>query len=144
MLYVDCDSHILPEDAFDEVAPEFRARGPRLVADEKGVRVVYEARQKNIPDYARHIPNPFNPRPRVSRRRSRAVACRHGECQVRYAGVGAQQWSFLLRRRSGNSALSVCRSYNNSLGRIVKKYPGKFFGLVTLPIASSRTGGGRA
>ena len=65
MLYVDCDSHILPEDAFDEVAPEFRARGPRLVADEKGVRVVYEARQKNIPDYARHIPNPFNPRPRV-------------------------------------------------------------------------------
>jgi hypothetical protein len=46
MLYVDCDSHILPEDAFDEVAPEFRARGPRLIADEKGVRVVYEARQK--------------------------------------------------------------------------------------------------
>ena len=31
-------------------------------------------------------------------------------------------------------ALSVCRSYNNSLGRIIKKFPGKFFGLVTLPL----------
>ena len=41
MLYVDCDSHILPDDAFDEVAPEFRAQGPRLVADEKGRRVVH-------------------------------------------------------------------------------------------------------
>ena len=37
MSYVDCDSHILPEDAFDEVAPEYRAQGPKLVTDESGV-----------------------------------------------------------------------------------------------------------
>ena len=66
MIYVDCDSHILPDNAFDEVAPEFRAHGPRLVSDARGVRVVYEERQKGIPDYARLIPNPFNPRPRVA------------------------------------------------------------------------------
>ena len=65
MVYIDCDSHILPDDAFDEVAPKFRAQGPKIVSDDKGVRVVYPARQRGIPDYARHIPNPFNPRPRV-------------------------------------------------------------------------------
>jgi len=66
MAYIDCDSHILPEDAFDEVAPEFRSLGPKIVSDESGTRVVYAARQRGIPDYARQIPNPFNPRPRVA------------------------------------------------------------------------------
>ena len=31
-------------------------------------------------------------------------------------------------------ALSVCRPYNNSIGRIVKKSPGKFIGLVTVSV----------
>ncbi|MGH7784151.1 MAG: hypothetical protein ACREO5_09970, partial [Candidatus Binatia bacterium] len=66
MTYIDCDSHILPFDAFDEVALKFPAESPKIVCDENGnYAVVYAARQKNIPDYARHIPNPFNPRPRV-------------------------------------------------------------------------------
>src|SRR5437879_12802918 len=65
MAYVDCDSHILPDDAFDDVAAEFERQKPRIVTDTEGNSfVVYEARQKNIPDYARHIPNPFMPRPR--------------------------------------------------------------------------------
>ena len=34
--------------------------------------------------------------------------------------------------------LSVCRSYNNSIGRIVKKFPGKFIGLVTLPLQDGK------
>jgi hypothetical protein len=49
MLYVDRDSHILPDDAFDEVAPEFRAREPRLVTDEKGVRVVMKRGKRIFP-----------------------------------------------------------------------------------------------
>ena len=67
MAYVDCDSHILPEDAFDEVPEELRKEGPRIETDSQGRScVVYPARQRNIPDYARAIPNPFNPRPRSS------------------------------------------------------------------------------
>ena len=67
MAYVDCDSHILPEDAFDEVPAAFRHEGPRIETDAEGNScVVYPARQRNIPDYARAIPNPFNPRPRSS------------------------------------------------------------------------------
>ena len=65
MAYIDCDSHILPDDAFDEVAVEFRSLGPKIVSDGSGIRVVYPARQRGIPDYARQLPNPFNARPRV-------------------------------------------------------------------------------
>jgi aminocarboxymuconate-semialdehyde decarboxylase len=35
-------------------------------------------------------------------------------------------------------ALSVCRSYNNSIGRIIKRFPGKFIGLVTVPLQDAR------
>ena len=67
MAYVDCDSHILPEDAFADVPAAFRQEGPRIETDAKGNScVIYPARQRNIPDYARTIPNPFNPRPRSS------------------------------------------------------------------------------
>jgi hypothetical protein len=33
---------------------------------------------------------------------------------------------------------SVCRSYNNAIGRMVKKYPGKFLGLATLPLQAPK------
>jgi aminocarboxymuconate-semialdehyde decarboxylase len=35
-------------------------------------------------------------------------------------------------------ALSVCRSYNNSIGRIVNMFPGKFIGLATLPLQDAQ------
>src|SRR5262245_45047377 len=133
MIRVDCDSHILPDDAFDEVDPEFRAQGPKIVSDDKGVRVVYPARQRGIPDYARHIPNPFNPRPRVSgdnpAQRVADMAMSKFDMQVLVPNNGPFYYDV-----DAQLALSVCRSYNNSIGRIVKKFPGKFIGLATLPL----------
>lgn len=133
MVYIDCDSHILPDDAFDEVAPEFCAQGPKIVSDDKGVRVVYPARQRGIPDYARHIPNPFNPRPRVPgddpAQRVADMAMSKFDMQVLVPNNGPFYYDV-----DPQLALSVCRSYNNSIGRIVKKFPGKFIGLVTLPL----------
>jgi aminocarboxymuconate-semialdehyde decarboxylase len=138
MIYIDCDSHILPSDAFDEVAPEFRAIGPKLVTDGEGNSfVVYEARQRNIPDYARHIPNPFNPRPAV----------RGDDPAVRVADMNKAHFDMqVLVPNNGpfyydvepELAASVCRSYNNSIARIVKKYPGKFIGLVTVPLQDAQ------
>jgi aminocarboxymuconate-semialdehyde decarboxylase len=133
MVYVDCDSHILPDDAFDEVAPEYRAQGPKLVTDDRGVRVVYPARQRGIPDYARHIPNPFNPRPRVPgddpAQRVTDMATSKFDMQVLVPNNGPFYYDV-----DPQMALSVCRSYNNSIGRIIGKFPGKFIGLVTLPL----------
>jgi aminocarboxymuconate-semialdehyde decarboxylase len=133
MVYVDCDSHILPDDAFDEVAPEYRAQGPNLVTDDRGVRVVYPARQRGIPDYARHIPNPFNPRPRVAgddpAQRVTDMATSKFDMQVLVPNNGPFYYDV-----DPQMALSVCRSYNNSIARIIEKFPGKFIGLVTLPL----------
>jgi hypothetical protein len=133
MGYVDCDSHILPDDAFDEVAPEYRDQGPKLVSDDRGVRVVYPARQRGIPEYARHIPNPFNPRPRVPgddpAQRVTDMATSKFDMQVLVPNNGPFYYDV-----DPQMALSVCRSYNNSIGRIIEKFPGKFIGLVTLPL----------
>lgn len=138
MAYVDCDSHILPNDAFDEVVSEFRAQGPKIVADKEGNScVVYEARQRNIPDYARHIPNPFNPRPRTSGDdpsvRIADMAKAHFDIQVLVPSNGCFYYDV-----KPDLALSVCRSYNNAIGRIVKKHPGKFIGLATVPLQDPR------
>lgn len=139
MAYIDCDSHILPYDAFDEVAPEFRAQGPKIVSDKEGNScVVYEARQKNIPDYARHIPNPFNPRPRTSGDdpsvRVADMARANFDMQVLVPSNGAFYYDV-----EPELAANVCRSYNNAIGRIVKRYPGKFIGLATVPLQDARS-----
>src|SRR5437870_13825861 len=123
MAYVDCDSHILPDDAFNDVAPEFERQKPRIVTDtDENSFVVYEARQKNIPDYARHIPNPFMPRPRSE----------GDDPAVRIADMAKANIDMQVLVPSNGSfyydvepklAASVCRSYNNAIGRILIKHP---------------------
>jgi aminocarboxymuconate-semialdehyde decarboxylase len=132
--YIDCDSHILPSDAFDEVPAVFGDDRPRIVTDSRGRScVVYPARQRNIPDYARHIPNPFNPRPRISGDdpsiRVTDMAKAHFDMQVLVPSNGAFYYDV-----EPKLAVNVCQSYNNAIGRILKKYPGKFIGLATLPL----------
>ncbi len=47
---IDCDSHFLPYDAFDDVDPSFHGRAPRFVFDQSGKHVVvYNARTEIIP-----------------------------------------------------------------------------------------------
>jgi hypothetical protein len=47
---IDCDSHFLPYDAFDDVDPSFHGRAPRFVFDQCGKDVVvYNARTEKIP-----------------------------------------------------------------------------------------------
>jgi aminocarboxymuconate-semialdehyde decarboxylase len=134
MANVDCDSHILPEDAFDEVPAEYRREGPRIETDSQDkTSVVYPARQRNIPDYARFIPNPFNPRPRSSGNKPEVriadMAKANIDIQVLVPSNGAFYYDV-----EPQLAASVCRSYNNAVSRIVKKYHGKFIGLATLPL----------
>jgi aminocarboxymuconate-semialdehyde decarboxylase len=134
MKYVDCDSHILPDDAFKDVDPEFAKRKPRIVKDTEGnTFVVYEERQRNIPEYSRHIPNPFFPRPRQSgddpETRVSDMAKARIDMQVLVPSNGSFYYDVEPRL-----ATSVCKSYNNSIGRILKQHPGKFIGLATVPL----------
>ena len=132
MTYVDCDSHILPEDAFADVPAAFRQEGPRIEADAKGNScVVYPARQRNIPDYARSIPNPFNPRPRSSGNKPEVRIADMAQAKIDIQVLVPSNGSFYYDVEPELGA-AVCRSYNNAIGRIVTKYPGKFLGLATL------------
>lgn len=134
MAHVDCDSHILPEDAFEEVPSEFRQEGPRVETDAQGNScVIYPARQRNIPDYARSIPNPFNPRPRSSGNRLDVRIADMAKANIDVQVLVPSNGSFYYDVEP-QLAAAVCRSYNNAVGRIVKKYPGKFIGLATLPM----------
>jgi predicted TIM-barrel fold metal-dependent hydrolase len=134
MANVDCDSHILPEDAFDEIPAEYRREGPRIETDSQGNScVVYPARQRNIPDYARFIPNPFNPRPRSSGNRPEIRIADMEKANIDIQVLVPSNGAFYYDVEP-QLAVSVCRSYNNAVGRIVKKYPDKFIGLATVPL----------
>ena len=138
MTYVDCDSHILPEDAFNDVPEKFHQEGPRIQTDDKGNScVVYPARQRNIPDYARTIPNPFNPRPRSSGNKPEVRIADMAKAAIDIQVLVPSNGSFYYDVEP-ELAASVCRSYNNAIGRLVRKYPGKFIGLATLPLQAPK------
>ena len=114
MTYVDCDSHILPEDAFADVPAVFRQEGPRIETDAKGRScVVYPARQRNIPDYARTIPNPFNPRPRSSGNKPEVRIADMAKAKIDLQVLVPSNGSFYYDVEPELGA-AVCRSYNNA------------------------------
>ena len=112
MPYVDCDSHILPEDAFADVPTAYRQEGPHIETDEKGNScVVYPARQRNIPDYARTIPNPFNPRPRSSGNKPEVRVADMEKASIDIQVLVPSNGSFYYDVEPELGA-AVCRSYN--------------------------------
>lgn len=135
MMYVDCDSHFLPNDAFDDVAPEFWDRRPQLATDAAGDSYwIYEPRQRNMPDYSRHIPHMFSPKP---------WGPRISDAAVRIADMAKAQFSMQALVWRGavfypdtepRLAASVCRSYNKTIGKILREHPGKFIGLAAVPL----------
>jgi aminocarboxymuconate-semialdehyde decarboxylase len=138
MKYVDCDSHILPEDAFADIPPAYSDEGPHIQTDGNGNScVVYPARQRNIPDYARTIPNPFNPRPRSSGNKPRVRIADMEKANIDIQVLVPSNGSFYYDVEPELGA-AVCRSYNNAIGRIVTRYPGKFLGLATLPMQAPK------
>jgi aminocarboxymuconate-semialdehyde decarboxylase len=135
MKHIDCDSHIVPSGAFDEVAPEYWEKRPRVVKDESGSsRMVYEARERNVPEYARHIRHIFSPRRRDPR---------SNDPLARIADMDKAQFDVQVLVPSNGLfyndvepklAASVCYSHNNAISRIVKSHRGKFIGLTTVPL----------
>lgn len=133
-LKIDCDSHFLPHDAFDDVDRRFFDRGPHFVFDSEAREVVvYKARAEQIPAFMWDYP----------------TCLRLGK---RYAGVwdaGArsvdlEKIGFDKQVLVPNNApyaydvdpelgASVCRSYNNAVARVIKQHP-EFIGLAVLPM----------
>ncbi len=136
-LKIDCDSHFLPFDAFDDVDPKFADRAPRFVFDAQGRSVVvYKPRWDQIPPFMWNYPTCF-----VAGQRHPGTA----DADVRAHDLA--KIGFDMQVLVPNNApyaydvdpelgVSVCRSYNNAVSRVLKKHPDKFIGLAVVPMQS--------
>jgi aminocarboxymuconate-semialdehyde decarboxylase len=131
---IDCDSHFLPGDAFDDVDPKFLGRRPRFVYDAEGRSVViYPDRSDQVPSFMWAYPTCL-----VLGRRHPGTS----DADVRAGDL--QQIGFDRQVLVPNNApyaydvepelaASVCRAYNNAVARALRKHP-EFIGLAVLPM----------
>ena len=135
---IDCDSHFLPKDAFDEVDPRFEDRRPRVWFDAAGrSAVTYPDREAKLSYHQRYIlPNTFLP----SRRPS---GFWHPEARIEFMDQLGIQMGVLVPSNppfhhdvEPDLATSVCQSYNNAISRVLRNHPGRFIGLAHLPMQS--------
>ena len=136
---IDCDSHFLPPDAFDEVDPKFFSEGPHVVHSTGGRSVVvYEARARQIPYFMWDYPTCL----RMTRHHPGTSDCDVRAGDLAKIGFDRQvlvpnnaPFAYDVEPELGASA---CRSYNNAVGRVLKKYPDTFIGLAVIPMQDVR------
>ncbi len=133
-LKIDCDSHFLPHDAFDDVDPKFGGQVPRFIFDGVGRQlVVYKPRTEKLPYFMWDYPTCFR-----ALRQTAGVSnidARAGDL----AKIGFDRQ--VLVPNNGPYAYdvdpelgeSVCRAFNNAVARALKKRP-EFIGLAVLPM----------
>ncbi len=132
---IDCDSHFLPHDAFDDVDSKFSGHAPRFVYHENGKQVVtYKARTEQLPAFMWNYPTCFNltrQNPGLSNVDTRVEDL---------AKIGFDRQVLVPNNApfaydvDADLGASVCRSFNNAVARVLKKYPDKFIGLAVLPM----------
>jgi aminocarboxymuconate-semialdehyde decarboxylase len=131
---IDCDSHFLPSDAFDDVDPKFLGRRPHFVYDGQGREVViYKDRAEQIPSFMWNYPTCL------------VLGRRHpGTSNIDVRAEDLKKIGFDRQVLVPNNApfaydvepelgASVCRSYNNAVARALKRHP-EFIGLAVLPM----------
>jgi len=132
---IDCDSHFLPYDAFDDVDPNFHGRAPRFVFGQSGKDVVvYNARTEKVPYFMWNYPTSF-------RLGKRTPGVSNADARVEdLAKIGFDRQVLVPNNApfaydvDPDLGASVCRSFNNAVSRVLKKYPDKFIGLAVLPM----------
>jgi aminocarboxymuconate-semialdehyde decarboxylase len=136
-LIVDCDSHFLPSDAFDdeESRRRFRSRWPRFVFDALGRDfVVFHERYRNFNAHQQSLPNEFSPRkhqPGFYDSAKRQAWLDEAGFDMQVLVPSPSPFAYDLEAELG---LAVCRSYNNAIARVLKRHPGRFIGLAVLPM----------
>jgi len=132
---IDCDSHFLPHDAFDDVDREFSGRAPRFVFDASGRQaVVYPARTDKLPPFMWNYPTCFRmlrQRAGVSNGDARAEDLKKIGFDRQVLVPNNGPYAFDVEAGLG---ASVCRSFNNAVSRVIKRHPDKFIGLAVLPM----------
>ena len=135
MIKIDSDTHFTPRDAYDEVDKKFAEVGPRLVEQPNGRLVLeYPARAAFVPEHIKqirrkgHAPEELQAHPRLG-----AMASDGFAMQVLIPNNAPFYYDV-----DGELGASVSRSFNSAIGRILKRYPGKFIGVAPIPLQAPR------
>lgn len=121
---VDCDSHFLPHDAFDDIEQKFSGLIPKFVFDGSGKQaVVYKARTEKLPAFMWNYPTCF-------RLLKQAPGVSNADARVEdLAKIGFDRQ--VLVPNNGPYAFdvepdlgaSVCRSFNSAVGKVLTEVP---------------------
>jgi predicted TIM-barrel fold metal-dependent hydrolase len=134
-MIIDCDTHLMPADAFDAVDGRLAALKPALKFDDRDLYV-----DVDFPGY-RDVPG-TSPLPAPG---SGAMFKSLWEPQARMKDyderLGIEQhvvlpqfsgwWSYLLE---ADLACKMARSHNQALLRLMKEYPGRILGAALIPL----------
>jgi len=136
-IIIDSDSHFMPRDAFADVAAQsrFGSRWPRFQMDAIGRDwIVFPERYAQLNAHQRSLPCSLVP----------------GQHHAGYYDSGARaEWldrvgidmqvlvpspasfTYDIEPELG---VAVCRSYNNAIGGVLRRHPGRYIGLAVLPM----------
>ena len=131
MIKIDSDTHFTPRDAYDQIDKKFAVIGPRLVEQANGRLVLeYPARAPFVPEHIKqirrkgHAPEDLQAEPRIG-----AMASDGFAMQVLIPNNAPFYYDV-----DGELGASVSRSFNAAIGRILKRYPGRFIGVAPIPL----------
>ncbi len=135
-MIIDCDTHIMPEDAFDYMAAPFSSLRPVLKFDDSGQYVAID-----FPGKPPDVPG-TTPRPGVGSGGNKYKGISDLETRLadnQAMGVDVQVllpqfsgwWSYLVEP---GLAAAMARSFNTALARIAQQHPGKFIAVALVPL----------
>lgn len=134
---IDVDSHFIPIDAFDDEDSRrrFRSRWPEVVFDHLGRSwIVFPERLEKYSPIQRTMHSSLLPGKRDlgfwdSRHRQEWMDQAGFDMQVLVPTATVCDYSL-----DPELCLGVCRSYNDAVGRVLKRHPGRFIGLAVVPM----------
>ena len=134
-MIIDCDTHLMPADAFDAVGGNLAALKPALKFDERGLysdvdfpgyREVPGTSPLLAPGSGAMFKSLWEPKARMKDYNGRLGIEQH-VVLPQFSGW----WSYLLE---AELACKMARSHNEALLRIMNEYPGRILGVALIPL----------
>jgi len=131
MIRIDSDTHFTPLDAFADLDPKYRDRGPRLIELPAGRwRIDYPARAPFVPAHIKPLRVGGRPKSDFEIEPRLEAMTRDGfDAQVLIPNNSPFYYDV-----DAELGAAVSRSYNQAISRILKKYPNKFIGIAAIPL----------
>jgi len=135
MIRIDSDTHFTPMDAFDAVNAKYAGVAPRYIMLPNGrYRLENRSREKFVPAHikplreAGHDPAAFNLDARIEAMRKDGF-----DMQVLIPNNSPFYYDVEPELSAG-----ICRSFNESIARILTRFPKKFVGVAPAPLQDAR------